>query len=80
MTLTQDKQWVLESSDYCDVGDCPAQAFVKVVGVVGELIFCSHHYETIMSNDTTKEKMLAFAFKTIDERERLIENRLIGDN
>lgn len=69
-------QWVLSISDRCD--KCNAQAFVKVVGVTGELFFCSHHYNKIMDNAVGYEAMTKFAYEIIDEREKLIENRLIG--
>jgi hypothetical protein len=38
-------------------------------------MFCGHHYDKANS-----EKLTAFVFEVIDERERLIENRLIGSD
>lgn len=38
-------------------------------------MFCAHHY-----NESDGEKLQAFAFEVIDERERLIENRLVGSD
>lgn len=77
MTETQTQEWVLTALDRCDA-DCSAQAYVMVRGVTGELYFCSHHYNKIMDNPSGYEKMMAFAFEFVDERERLIENRLVG--
>lgn len=73
MTETEvKKEWTLTGRDRCDV--CNAQAYVLVRGVAGELLFCGHHY-----NKASGPKLDAFAFETIDERERLIENRLLED-
>lgn len=69
-------EWVIRVSDRCD--KCNAQAFVKVVGVTGELFFCSHHYNKIMDNAVGYEAMTKFAYEIIDEREKLVENRLVG--
>lgn len=69
------KEWTLTSTDRCDERNCGAQAYVLVKGVSGELTFCSHHYE-----ESSGEKLSAFAFEVVDERERLIENRLKGEN
>jgi hypothetical protein len=76
---TAQKEWTLTANDRCDSG-CSAQAYVAVKGVSGELYFCSHHYNKIMDNAVGYDKMMKFAFEIIDERERLIENRLVGDN
>lgn len=78
-STTDQKQWTLTANDRCDVG-CSAQAYVRVTGVTGELMFCSHHYEKIMNNPSGYDKMMKFAYEFVDERERLIENRLVGDN
>ena len=64
--------WVLTGLDRCD--KCGAQAYVRVTGVTGSLDFCGHHYTRY------QEKLSAFAFETIDERERLIENKSKGDD
>lgn len=79
--VIQEKQqeYILTANDRCDA-DCPSQAYIKVTGVTGDLMFCVHHYEKIMSSPTGYEKMMAFAFEFVDERDKLIENRLIGEN
>lgn len=73
---TEDKEWIIKVSDRCD--KCGAQAFVKVVGVTGELFFCGHHYNAIMDNAVGYDAMMKFMYEVIDEREKLIENKLIG--
>ena len=70
-------EWVLTANDRCDSGNCSAQAYVKANGVTGELLFCNHHYEEIMSSPSGYENMMRFAFDVVDERERLVENRLV---
>jgi hypothetical protein len=70
--MVETKEWVLTAQDRCD--SCGSQAYVRVTGVTGSLDFCGHHYT---KNET---KLAAFAFETVDERERLIENRLQGDD
>ena len=77
--VTDQKEWTLTNVDRCDAG-CTAQAFVKAVGVNGELMFCSHHYNKIVDNAVGYSKLEKFAYQVIDERDRLIENRLIGEN
>lgn len=79
MVLQETKQWTLTAVDRCDA-ECSAQAYVIVKGVSGELMFCSHHYNKITSDPTGLEKLNAYAFEIIDETERLIENRLVGEN
>ncbi len=63
----------------CDA-NCSAQAFVKAGGVSGELLVCSHHYNKIVDNAVGYANLEKFAYQIIDERERLIENRLVGEN
>lgn len=70
------KEWTLNANDRCD--RCSAQAYVKVTGVTGDLLFCGHHYEKIMNNQDAYKKMMGFMLQVTDERERLIENKLIG--
>lgn len=75
MAKIKDKQkeevkYLLTAFDRCD--RCGSQAWVKATGVNGELLFCAHHYHKSESN--IKE----WAFEIIDERERLVENKLIG--
>lgn len=80
MQVLKDKvEWTLTALDRCDA-NCSAQAMVKAVGVHSELLFCSHHYNNIVNNAVGYDKLSKFAYQIIDERERLIENRLIGDN
>jgi hypothetical protein len=77
MVAEQTKEWTLKVMDRCD--SCNAQAYVQVKGVSGELFFCGHHYENIVNNAVGYEKMMKFAFEIVDEREKLIENRLKDD-
>lgn len=73
MTEVREKVWTLTALDRCDA--CDAQAYVHVKGMSGELLFCNHHY-----TKADKDKLNAFAFEIVDETERLIENRLVGEN
>jgi hypothetical protein len=75
--LVETAEWVLTAIDRCD--SCGAQAYVHVTGVTGDLFFCGHHYEKIVNNAVGYDKMMKFAFRVVDERERLVENRLKGD-
>ena len=77
MTETETKEFVLTALDRCDA--CGSAAYVQVTGVTGDLLFCAHHYGKIEQNKEAFEKLQAFAFNIVDERERLIENRLKGD-
>ena len=74
--MVETVEWVLTANDRCDAKDCGAQAYVKATGVVGELLFCGHHYELIVNSTDGYDRMMEFAFNIIDERERLISNRL----
>jgi hypothetical protein len=70
MTVEQEEQlWILDATDRCD--SCSAQAYVKVMGLVGELLFCNHHYNKIMDNAVGYDKMMKFMVEVIDEREKL---------
>jgi hypothetical protein len=71
--MVETKEWVLTTADRCD--SCGAQAYVQVRGISGELMFCGHHYDT-----SNTDKLKSFAFEVVDERERLIENRLQGED
>jgi hypothetical protein len=71
--MVETKEWVLTAADRCD--SCGSQAYVQIRGISGELMFCGHHY-----NEASGDKLTAFAFDIIDERERLIENRLQGND
>jgi hypothetical protein len=77
--LKNQEEWTLTNMDRCDAS-CSAQAFVKAVGVNGELMFCSHHYNGIVDNAIGYSQLEKFAYNIVDERERLIENRLQGDD
>ena len=66
------QEWQLTGNDRCD--SCGAQAYVRVTGVTGSLDFCGHHYHA------NQDKLESFAFETIDERDKLIENRLQGED
>ncbi len=70
------KEWILTPLDRCD--RCNAQAYVKVTGVSGELLFCGHHYNEIINDPIGYEKMMSFMFEIVDERDQLVQNRLIG--
>tara|TARA_B110000971_G_scaffold108887_1_gene111504 strand:- start:6044 stop:6292 length:249 start_codon:yes stop_codon:yes gene_type:complete len=77
-TVQTSSGYILKATDRCD--NCGSQAYILVKGVTGELMFCAHDYTAIMSVDPGKQKMIDFAFEVVDEREKLIENRLIGEN
>ena len=68
------KEWVLKASDRCD--SCAAEALVKVTGLSGELMFCGHHYNKIMDNAEGYKKMMSFALTVLDERDKLVQNKL----
>ena len=70
-TIEQEDVWVLDATDRCD--RCSAQAYVKVIGKIGELLFCAHHYNGVMDNAVGYDKMMKFMVSVIDERERLSE-------
>ncbi|MFY9331759.1 MAG: hypothetical protein WAO41_08795 [Candidatus Nanopelagicales bacterium] len=79
MEITQETAAVtLLVSDRCDY--CQSQAYVLVRGMSGELLFCAHDYAKIINDPIGKEKLEAFAFEIVDEREKLNENRLVGEN
>ena len=66
--------WILTGLDRCD--SCGAQAYVQVSGVTGDLMFCAHHYNNIVDNAVGYDKIMKFAYQVVDERDKLIENRL----
>jgi len=66
-----DKKWTLDTSHRCDV--CGSQAYVQALGTSGDLLFCAHHYQDILSNEKAQEAMTKFAYQIIDEREQLGE-------
>lgn len=67
--MTEDQVWLLDATDRCD--RCQAQAYIKVIGDIGELLFCGHHYNKVMDNTEGYKKMMAFMVEVIDERTRL---------
>jgi hypothetical protein len=73
-----DKEWILTASDRCD--SCAAQALVKVTGLTGDLMFCGHHYNNIIDNKKGYAKIMSFMLSIIDERDKLIENKLKDKN
>lgn len=68
------KEYVLKVSDRCD--SCQAQALVQVTGLSGDLMFCGHHYNKIMNDPSGYKKMMSFMISVIDERDKIIENKL----
>ena len=73
MIAEQTKVWLLDATDRCD--RCGAEALVRVTGLTGELLFCGHHYNKIMDNREGYKKMISFAIKVLDERNKLNEQR-----
>lgn len=57
--------YVLTKLDRCDTGGCPAQAWVLVKFLTGELLFCSHHF------DRFEAALIKDAYEVIDERHRI---------
>ena len=78
LPTSKEKEYTLNALDRCD--SCSAQAYVQVKGSTGDLMFCGHHYEKIMNNPDAYTKMMAFMLEVVDERDRLIENRLMGSH
>lgn len=74
----KEKEWILTALDRCD--RCGAQAYVRIKGATGDLMFCGHHYEKIMNDPNSYTKMMSFMLEILDERERLNENRTKGDS
>jgi len=68
--VTEEKEYILGPVDRCD--QCFAEALVLVKGVNGELMFCGHHY------NQNEAALIKFSYEIIDEREKLIQNKLIG--
>jgi hypothetical protein len=58
-------QYALTKQDRCDTGGCPAQAWVLVKFLSGELLFCSHHF------DKFEAALIKDAYEVIDERHRI---------
>ena len=79
MNKTVEQEQGLNANCRCDAASCGAQAYVRATGVNGELLFCNHHYEDIVNNAVGYDKIMKFAFKIEDEREKLVDNRSKGD-
>jgi len=67
--ITQEKMRTLTAIDRCD--RCSARAYVLVEGDIGELLFCSHHYNKIVDNAVGYENLMKFMKSIIDNRETL---------
>ncbi len=79
--LTKDvkeKEWLLGPVDRCD--SCSAEALVKVTGINGDLMFCGHHYNKIVDNPEGYKRLMSFMISIIDEREKLVQNRLLDED
>lgn len=63
-------KWILTAQDRCD--RCSAEALVRVTGLSGELMFCGHHYNSVMDNAVGYDKMMKFAITILDERDKLL--------
>jgi hypothetical protein len=69
MIEQEEQVWLMDATDRCD--RCAAQAYVKVIGYNGELLFCSHHYNKVIDDAVGYEKIMKFMVEVIDERARL---------
>jgi hypothetical protein len=58
-------EYFLNKQDRCDTGGCPAQAWVLVKFLTGELLFCSHHF------DRFEAALIKDAYEVVDERHRI---------
>lgn len=73
MTKTKEAievKYNLTAHDRCD--RCGSQAYVKATGVNGELLFCGHHFAKV------EKSIQEWAYEIMDERDRLVENKLKG--
>ena len=55
----------LTKLDRCDVGSCPAQAFVLVKFDSGDLLFCGHHFSKFEAS------LYENALDILDERDTI---------
>ena len=69
MISTTEKQQILSALDRCD--RCSARAYVQVSGINGELLFCSHHYNSIVNDPDGYKSMMKFMISIVDERDGL---------
>lgn len=65
MESTSASAHVLSKADRCDAGSCPAQAWVLVKFLTGELVFCGHHF------DKYEAALYKDAYDIVDERHRI---------
>lgn len=77
--MVETKEYVLKATDRCDEGMCYAQAYVRLLAPDGFLDFCGHHYQRHLSLGAGP-KFEEIFYEIIDERERLVENRLQGED
>jgi hypothetical protein len=77
--MVETREWVLLATDRCDEGMCYAQAHVRLLAPDGFLDFCGHHYERHLKLGAGPKFDKIF-YEVIDERERLVENRLQGED
>ena len=73
--MEETKEAAMTSNDRCDCSECGAQAYVRAVGISGDLLFCAHHYEEVVNSPQGYEKMMKFAYRVDDERSKLSVNR-----
>lgn len=69
MIVNTKNEWLLTNMDRCD--KCSAQALVLVKGMSGELLFCGHHYNSIIDDVSGYEAIMNFAYEIIDERSKI---------
>ena len=69
---TVEPEFYLTALDRCD--SCQAQAYYLVGFLVGELLFCRHHF---LKNELTLRET---SFKIIDESSRLYPERELTDH
>jgi hypothetical protein len=60
---TESTSVTLTKLDRCDSGNCPAQAFVLVKFITGELLFCGHHFNKFEAS------LIKHAYEVIDTRD-----------
>ena len=63
----------LDAHDRCD--QCGSQAYVSVVGLAGELLFCAHHFSNIERDASAYSKIQSFSYVISDQRDKLSDKR-----
>jgi len=63
----------LDANDRCD--QCGSQAYVLVVGIAGELMFCGHDFNKIEKNLEAYHKLQSFSYVISDQRDKLSTDR-----